>query len=117
MKSFNILSFVTICIMMLSCNSDNKIKALLTSKDKDYIIEGAIKAGKKGKREFIPLLLNSVVDWRTSTNFSFKGVSVYQAKMEALSKILKIQPPVMITDIPDSTIIKFYTELYKKESK
>ncbi len=100
-----------------SCNSDSEIRNLLNSKDKDSIIKGARKAGIKRKKDFVPLLLYKAYDWRTSTNFNFKGVSVFQAKMEALEKIYKVKPPSSITDIPDSTIIKFYTEIYNKDSK
>jgi hypothetical protein len=102
---------------MLACNNDETIKKILTSKDKDDIIEGSIKAGKSGEKKFVPMLLNNSDDWRMSTNFNFKGVSVYQAKMEALSKIFKTEPPTKISYKPDSNIISFYTELYKKKSK
>ncbi len=117
MKILNSLFFFAICIMLFSCNSDNKSNNLLTSNDTDDIIEGAIKAGDKRDEKFIPLLLAKAGDARGSTNFNFKGVSVYQAKMQALQKIFKVNPPVGITDEPDSTIIKFYMELYKKEFK
>ena len=75
---------------------------------------GQKKAGESGNKEFVTLLLKNADDWRTSTRLSFKGVSVYKSKMEALKKILKKEPPVKITSIPDSTVIKFYSELFLK---
>lgn len=99
------------------CNSDSRIINLLNSNTDDNIINGATKAGKKGDRKFIALLLKNAADERMSTHLFFKGVTVYQAKMEALQKIFKVSPPVEITYKADSAIIKFYTELYKRESK
>lgn len=112
-KCFNLL----MCLAMFSCNSDKRITELLNSRVKDDIILGATKAGESGKKKFTPLLLKNAEDWRTSTNFNYKGVSVYQAKMEALRKIFKKNPPTKITYKPDSTIITFYTELFLKEKE
>ena len=105
------------CLTMISCNSDKEIIELLNSKNKDEIILGANKAGTSGKLKFVPYILNNAEDWRMSTNFSFKGVTVYKAKMEALQKILKERSPTEITFKPDSTIIKFYTSIYEQTKK
>ena len=102
------------CFTMTSCNTDKEIIELLKSKNKDEIILGAKKAGASGKLEFVPYLLDNAVDWRMSTNISFKGVTVYQAKMKALQKIFKEFPPTEITYKPDSSVIKFYISLYRK---
>ena len=106
-KYFSLLIWFTI----LSCNSNEQITALLNSNVKDDIILGSNKAGESGKKQFIPLLLKNAADERRSTNFNFKGVTVYQAKMDALRKIFKKEPPVKITYKLDSTIIKFYIQL------
>jgi hypothetical protein len=108
---------IAVVIIYFACNSDSRIIKLLNSSTDDNIINGAIKAGDKGNKKFIPLLLENAADGRMSTHLSFKGVSVYQAKMWALEKIFKVSPPTEITYKPDSVIIKFYIELYKKESK
>lgn len=100
---------------MFSCNSDKDITKLLSSDVKDDIILGAIKAGESEDKKFVPLLLKNAADWRRSTSFDFKGMTVYRAKMEALRKIYKMEPPVEIKTDPDSTVIKFYTALYEKE--
>ncbi len=102
--------FLFSIVITSSCNSDERTVNLLKSHSKDDKILGANRAGESGKKKFIPLLLENADDPRTSTNFRFKGVSVYQAKMNALKKILKLDPPGWITADPDSQIIVFYSQ-------
>lgn len=109
-KLFSILSLISVA----SCNNDEKIIKLLNSKDKEDVISGAYKAGESGDKEFVPLLLKNSDDPRRSTNLQYKGITVYQAKMIALRKIFKQDPPEEITYETDSLIIKFYTELSQK---
>jgi hypothetical protein len=99
-----------------SCKSDATIFELLNSKDKEDIILGSFNAGNSGSIKFVPLLLKDSYDPRRSTNLQFKGVTVYQAKMTALRKIFKQDPPIEITHKPDSLVIKFYIELAKTSS-
>lgn len=108
------LIFVLSLLTFSSCNNDKKILRLLKSERKDDVILGAYKAGESGSKQFVQLLLKDANDVRTSTNVKFLGYNVYQEKMIALRKIFKEEPPVKITDKPDSVIIKFYTELSKK---
>ena len=108
-KLFWVLSFISIT----SCNKDERIIKLLNSKDKEALILGAYEAGETKKKKFVPLLLKNANDPRSTTNIRFKGFTVYQEKMIALKKIFKTEPPVKITDIPDSIVIIFYTELYQ----
>lgn len=97
-------------LLAASCNKEQKIERLLNSEDKQDLIEGAFEAGETGNKKFIPLLLKNANDPRITHNLRFKGMSVYQSKMNALKKILKQQPTVAITYKPDSTVIKFYTK-------
>ena len=94
-----------------SCTTNKKIEDLLKSSDKDDIISGAHKAGKKRNKVFVPLLLQNANDPRRSTNLKFKGISVYQAKMIALGKIFGQKPMKEVTMDPDSSVIKFYLNL------
>lgn len=113
MKQINKLLIVI--ILFAACKpSDNDIKTLLQSKNIDDRIEGAYKAGESRKTVFIPYLLHNANDPRVSTNLRFKGFSVYQEKMIALKKILKVEPPVKITWDTDSTVIRFYMEAAAK---
>lgn len=110
----NYLKIFCILFVLVSCNSDRKVIRLLTSDESRDIIRGAYEAGKIGDKKFVPYLLANADDMRSTTHIKFKGFTVYQAKMGALKNIYKIEPPVMITDKPDSIIIKFYTDLYEK---
>jgi len=105
----------SIILAMASCQSKSKIIALLESQEKDDIIKGAYLAGESGDKEFIPFLLSGAWDFRRSTNFQFKGYSIYEEKMIALKKIFGKAPPVEITYMPDSTVIDFYIRLSKKD--
>lgn len=113
MKDFIKNFLLIVLFIMISCNNDERIIHLLNSNMKDDIILGSKKAGQSGNRKFVPLLLKNANDLRTSTNFNFKGVSVYKAKMEALENIYKVSPPKKITNYCDSTIVNFYYQLYK----
>ena len=97
-------------LLLLSCNNydDNKIIELLQSSQKEDVIKGTFLAGENGDKKFIPYLLDNMNDVRTSTNLYFKGYNVYQQKMIALRKILKVPLPVDLTSDPDSVIINFY---------
>jgi len=116
MKKINKL--LVVIILLAACKpGDNDIKTLLQSKTIDDRIEGAYKAGESGKTDFIPYLLKNADDPNRSTQLQFKGYSVYQEKMIALTKILKIESPVKITRDPDSTVIRFFTEAASKYIK
>lgn len=96
-------------ILLAGCKpSDNDIKTLLQSKNVEDRIEAAYDAGETGKAKFIPDLLKDADDPGRSMLLQFKGYSVYQEKMIALRKILKVEPPVKITRDPDSIVIRFY---------
>src|SRR5258708_22557922 len=99
MKQINKL-FIVMTLFVACKSSDNDIKTLLQSKNVEDRIEGAYRAGELRKTEFIPYLLQNSDDPGRSTNLRFKGFSVYQEKMIALKKILKIEPPVKITRDP-----------------
>ena len=105
-----------IILAFFSCNKDKddkEICKLLNSKDKDEIIKGAFEAANTGNKKYIPLLLKNANDNRRSINIKFKGYSVYQAKMLAIKKISKKEPPRIIDKLSDSLIINYYILLYK----
>jgi len=106
--------FLVALMMMLnfSCNhqhSDYQIMQMLKSNDTEKLILGAFEAGESGKTKFVPLLLLNANNRGGCTNIRFKGFSVYQEKMIALRKLLRIEPPIPITRYPDSLIIRFYS--------
>lgn len=89
-------------------NSDKEIFRLLNSEQPKDLIIGAFQAGESKEKIFVPLLLKNANDPRVCADIKFKGFSVYQEKMIAIGKILNVDPPVEITNIPDSVIINFY---------
>ena len=101
---------MTFCIGLFSasCSDNKEIFRLLKSTDKEDVIQGAFQAGESGDKHFIPLLLQNAADPRRSTDIFFKGITVYQSKMIALQKILKLSPPNEISYKIDSNVIKFY---------
>lgn len=100
---------------MLSCGDNKDIETLLRSEDTNDLVEGAFMAGESGNKKFTPLLLKNANDPRISHHLRFKGLSVYQQKMEALRKIYKQAPPVEISWTPDSLVIRYYTKLAQKK--
>lgn len=115
MKKLILVALILVTVVLVFYwTSDNRIISLLGS-DKTYdLISGAYKAGETGKVKFAPYLLKDCDDPRISNSLDFKGMSVYQSKMNALRKIFKTEPPVAITYRTDSTVINFYLELYGK---
>jgi hypothetical protein len=95
----------------ISCNSDKKIISLLKSQDSNEIILGAYEAGESGNKEFVPLLLEGLDNEGMSTESRFKGITIYQAKMIALKKIYKKEPPVKISYKLDSVVVNYFKNL------
>jgi hypothetical protein len=118
MKKYLIL-FV-IALIISSCNKDEEIRQLLNSERPYEIIKGAYEAAESGNQAYVPLLLHNAGDPRATTELHFKGITVYEEKMFALEKILKVKPPRPYNypyDIPDSTDIKFFNGLWQKMNK
>jgi len=102
---------ILIVLCFLSCNEDKEIVDLLSSHNTTDIIKGAKMAADTQHTKYVPLLLDNSFNASISTNLFFKGISVYEGKMNALRRLLKSSPPKEITFEPDSTIIKYYTKL------
>ncbi len=96
-----------------SCKNEEKITTLLKSENKEDIILGAFLAGETENKMYIPYLLKDCGNPSLSINIKFKGISVYQSKMNALKKITKINPPNPITRDVDSVNIKFYFKMFE----
>jgi len=112
MSSTRIVFLVALTMLNFSCShsySDYQIMQMLKSSDTETLILGAFEAGESGKTKFVPLLLLNADNPGGCSNIRFKGFSVYQEKMIALKKLLRIEPPTPITRYPDSSIIRFYS--------
>ena len=110
-------AYVLILFIFTACHNSDQIIKLLNSNNKDDIIRGAFEAGETKNRVFVPYILNNASDVRMSTNIRFYGVTVYQAKMQALEKIFEKSPPHKITYKLDSSVIKYYVDLSKENDE
>jgi hypothetical protein len=106
--------YMVIFSTLLGCNSQTEIEELIKKNTTDSYVLASYKIGERKDTAFIDFLFNELNDSRISHDVRFKGISVYQGKVTALMKMSGFRPPVSITNEPDSVVIKFYTEWYKK---
>ncbi|KIC92763.1 hypothetical protein, partial [Flavihumibacter solisilvae] len=78
-----LLGMSILLVLIISCSREKRIKRLLNSKEVDEIILGCEKAGKTKDAKYTDILLTNADDPRISTSLDHKGVTVYQAKMNA----------------------------------
>ena len=100
-------------LIITSCNQNDEIIKLLSSDETNDIVAGAYKAGETHEKKFVPFLLKDAYDPSMSTDLFYKGITVYQAKMTALEKILNVKAPKVITYQPDSAVLKYFMNLTK----
>ena len=112
---YKILIFSTIILVSLVVIWNSKIythyriQKLLKSNDITDIIDAYYLIGESRDTSFVcKILAFSVNDWRVSLSIRFYGRSIYQTKIQALTKISGLNPPKKLTQNPDSTIIKYY---------
>src|SRR4051812_45962760 len=103
-------------LLLISCSEEQRISSLLNSPDADDVIDGANKAALTQDEKYVPLLLKNAEDYNISTTLFHKGTSVYEAKMEALQRILHKEPPIEIGKFPDTTVINFYTAIARSRN-
>lgn len=113
-KTVRILTIVVLFKFTFCKDNRNKISNLLSSDDKDSIMNGIYMVGEARDTSFVGEILKNPFDTRISHNLRFKGMSLYRQKMIAMKKLTDSIPPNKITDTPDSTVIQFYLEIAKK---
>ncbi|MHA4895350.1 hypothetical protein ACXZ1K_11395 [Pedobacter sp. PWIIR3] len=116
MRKLDNIFYVIFILLLMSCHKsldDRKIETLVKSKNIEDLIIGVFEAGERGDKRFISLLLLNADNPSASLNIRFTGFTVYQQKMSALKKILKVSPPVPIQRSPDSLVIKFHKNYVK----
>lgn len=91
-------------------NSNETVDALIRSNDPDKMVKGFYLIGEKKMIEYVPEIFQKIDDPRISHHINFKGISVYQSKVTALSKMSKLEPPRKITYKPDTVIVNFYSK-------
>lgn len=107
-------------ILFISCNynlpvTKAKINELITSSDKNKVIEGFYLIGETKDTTFVPAIFTNPKDPRIANNLKYSGISVYEAKMIAIKKITGSESPVAISYKPDTSIINFYFKLVKEK--
>lgn len=92
---------------MISSNAN--VDELIRSNNPDKMVKGFYLIGEKKMTEYVPKIFEGIDDPRISHHINFKGISVYQSKVTALSKISNLEPPRKITYKPDTVIVNFYS--------
>lgn len=90
------------------CIDDDKIEKKITSNSANDIVEGYYIIGECRRIKFIEKSFKNINDVRISHHIRYNGISVYKSKMIALKKISGLEPPVKLTNQPDSIIIAYY---------
>jgi len=118
MRVFKVLCFIALLSLVVGCNhsskkdemtsSDESIDELIKSNNPDKMVNGFYLIGEKKMTEYIPEIFQRIDDPRISHHINFKGISVYQSKVTALSKISRLEPPRKITYKPDTVVVNFY---------
>jgi hypothetical protein len=98
-----------VIFLFCSCKTnDTKIDRLIHSNKVDDVVHAYYLIGESDNTKYIKNIFQETMDIRISHARQFYGISVYQSKMVAMSKISGLKPPRVISYLPDSTIIVFY---------
>jgi hypothetical protein len=99
----------------LSAISEGTVEELIKSNDPNRIVKGFYVVGEKRLNRYMPDIFKRIDDPRISHDVNFKGISVYQSKITALSKLSGIMPPVKLTYKPDTVIVNFYSRWARRQ--
>jgi hypothetical protein len=116
MKYFEKTALLIIVTLFIACNKDNEIRRLLNGPRSVDRIEGCYEAAETSDIRYLPLLLKNANIPLITSNIRFKGISVYQADMYSLSKLLGVSPPHPITRVVDTTNVDFFIKYWDKKS-
>jgi hypothetical protein len=124
MRFIQLVCLIGIVLLDFRCSKSSKkneaislsedVGILIRSNDPNKMVEGFYLIGEKRMTEYVPAILQEIYDPRISHHVKFKGMSVYQSKMIALSKISALEPPKKITYKPDTVIVDFYLKWARK---
>ena len=119
MRKFKIILvfiILMVAVYFILRPSTKKLIADLDSKNHTTTkVKAAYKLGERKEKTAVVPLLTRILDPSTSTNLSFKGMTVCYAKLIALSKISGIQPPNELNIEVDTMAAKFYLNWAIKE--
>jgi hypothetical protein len=107
-----------------SCNADrvssmkrDELWSMIRGGNQNEIIIAINEIQKRKDTMLLDAILFNSDDARISHLWKFYGKSIYQIKMEAIMNITGIDPPKVITDKPDSSIINFYSSIVENFGK
>jgi hypothetical protein len=111
MKKITFRIFLGAIILFCSCRTnETEINRLLHSNKASDIVRAYYLIGESGNSKYIKNIFKETMDSRISHASQFYGISVYQSKMVAMSKISGLKPPKEISYLPDSSVIVFYKD-------
>jgi len=97
------------------CSPSAKVKkAYLNSKNIDSLIRGTYLLNSRDTHYIKIIFENPYLVGITHWGDHY-GKSIYVARMEMLQRISQLDPPVKVTDVPDSAIINFYRRWATKQ--
>lgn len=99
---------------IISCGKhidDATLSKMLEGDDKQQIIAATRYVLDHKKVEMVRNLLENGLDPRITHDLRYKGMTIYQIKMNAIERLLKVDPPRKIDSEPDTVIFKFYLQL------
>lgn len=121
MKIEIIIKGILILLIIQSCsalkNDKEKIWIMMKSDNIDSIIDATIAIEKVKDTSMFEAILYNPYDPRITHRLNYKGMSVYQIKMEALQYLTGEKAPKEITYMPDSSIVFFYRQVVKNKEK
>lgn len=111
-----ILAITSISISLLEYFENNETdfnsihyRSQLLQNDKDTLIEACYFLGENYDDKSIPLLFENIYDPRITNDVRYNGLSVYQARMIAINRILGLNYAKNINYKPDSALVdEFY---------
>lgn len=106
MKCIILFILFILFILIFSCQNES-LEPYLSSDNKDSLIRGLDKVRKRDFH-YIPLILNNADDPRRTYQLDYKGKTVYEVKMITMKKISGKEPPIPISEFPDSAVINYY---------
>lgn len=110
MKSL-IKSMVLLSLLISCFPKDNSgIETLIKSDRLEDKMRAYYLIGEEKDTNYLQFLIEDINDSRVSNHLNFKGMSMYQCKVNALKKISNLEPPNEVTYKPDSVNIIFYKD-------
>jgi hypothetical protein len=108
---------IVTAFLLISCSSiesrRNSINSLLKTGKACDEIEANFLIGENKDTLYLKYLLQNMNNPEVcSGKLQYNGISVYQSKMGALKKIANLDSHIVITDDPDSTVIKFFMKRF-----